>query len=235
MVITQIGSLPYQDIESAVEYSLRHDIPFLPELLDRKESMLNYIKNPGVLVCLDLFKTRVRGNKTAKVQCVGPATLVVNGNYSASDAVARARAHIEAILSGLEVKDIILFLDEPAVNDADFDYLSLWDRIFDGFDVTKGVHCCGRLDWGKVFKYGKVDVVSFNASKTRIFNYVGYRSGKRIAWGVNAASSVSGYQRGDLITPTCGLGMRSVEECERTLERLIAIKDSILGRPEKVI
>ena len=28
-MITQIGSLPYDDVERAVEYSLQHDIPFL--------------------------------------------------------------------------------------------------------------------------------------------------------------------------------------------------------------
>lgn len=35
-IITQIGSLPYEDIGEAVEYSLRHDIPFLPELIKKR-------------------------------------------------------------------------------------------------------------------------------------------------------------------------------------------------------
>lgn len=228
MTITQIGSLPHVDLDSAIQYSLRHDIPFLPELVARRETMLNYIRDPGKLACSDLFKSSVKGRKVAKVQCVGPATLVVNGGYSADDAVARARVHIEAIVSGLGTEEIILFLDEPGLNNVDFNYLALWDRVFDGFDVIRGVHCCDRLDWSTVFKYGNVSIVSFDASRFRIANYDGYRSGKRIAWGVNAASSVRGYQSGDLITPPCGLGMKSVEDCGRILENLVAIKERVL-------
>ena len=112
-IITQIGSLPHVDVDSAVQYSLGHDIPFLPELVARKETMLNYIRDPGKLACLDLFRNSVKGRKSAKVQCVGPATLIVNGGYSADDAVARVRAHIEAIVSVIDgyAEDIEFYQD----------------------------------------------------------------------------------------------------------------------------
>ncbi len=29
-IITQVGSLPYDNTDESVEYSLKHDIPFLP-------------------------------------------------------------------------------------------------------------------------------------------------------------------------------------------------------------
>ena len=39
-IVTQVGSLPYDDVDKAVEYSLRHDIPFLPELPKLGDAML---------------------------------------------------------------------------------------------------------------------------------------------------------------------------------------------------
>ena len=55
-IVTQIGSLPYDSVEKAVEYSLRHDIPFLPELPLLGDSMIKYINTPGKLSCLSEFK-----------------------------------------------------------------------------------------------------------------------------------------------------------------------------------
>ena len=57
-IVTQIGSLPYDDVEQAVEYSLRHDIPFLPELPKLGDAMLEYAKEPGKLSCLRRFQER---------------------------------------------------------------------------------------------------------------------------------------------------------------------------------
>ena len=78
-IVTQIGSLPYDNVEQAVEFSLKHDIPFLPELPKLGDAMLDYIKNPGRMSCLDTFKRKTDGFDTVKVQCVGPATLVLSG------------------------------------------------------------------------------------------------------------------------------------------------------------
>ena len=39
-MITQIGSLPYDNVNEAIDYSLKHNIPFLPELPSKGETML---------------------------------------------------------------------------------------------------------------------------------------------------------------------------------------------------
>jgi len=119
-VITQIGSLPYDDVDKAVNYSLQHDIPFLPELLNLGEAAMEYINNPGKMSCLDEFSRRTRGVDIVKAQCIGPATLVLTGKYDADEAVKRVYEHIEAIIGKLKAKNIILFLDEPALNQAGF-------------------------------------------------------------------------------------------------------------------
>jgi len=45
LIITQIGSLPFTDVDAAVNYSLQHDIPFLPELTAMGDWMTEYINN----------------------------------------------------------------------------------------------------------------------------------------------------------------------------------------------
>ena len=225
-VTTQIGSLPYDDIEKAVEYSLRHDIPFLPELPRLGDAMMDYIENPGNMSCLELFKKKVCGYETVKIQCVGPATLILGG-YDQDDAFSRAYEHIDALTDGLEAENIILFLDEPALGQAGFDYRQLWSPLFESFDVVSGVHVCGNMNWDELFA-SEIDIISFDASKFDITKYPGYRSGKRIAWGVESAEDVKDFQDGDLLTPPCGMGPKffNTDDCETVLGNLSEVSNT---------
>jgi hypothetical protein len=202
--VTQIGSLPLTDVEEAVEYSLRHEIPFLPELPLLGDAMLSYIKNPGQLSTLRAFK-RHRFS-TVKVQAIGPATLILSG-YEEDEALLRIYRHIEAILDGLVAQEVILFLDEPALGQAGFDYRRLWDLLLADLPVIRGVHVCGNMQWDLLFS-AEIDVVSFDASRYDITLYYP-RHGKRIAWGITSPEQVRDFQPGDLITPPCGLSPRA--------------------------
>ena len=82
-VVTQIGSLPYEDIGEAVAYSLQHDIPFLPELPKRGDAMLNYAKNPGHLSCLEEFKKHEF--ETVKINTEGDSMEREIGNLEYED------------------------------------------------------------------------------------------------------------------------------------------------------
>lgn len=232
-IVTQIGSLPYDDIDRAVEYSLRHDIPFLPELPKLGDAMLDYIERPGNLSCLERFKEKVDGCETVKIQCVGPATLILSG-YDQDEAVNRAYQHIDAIINGLHVGSVILFLDEPALGQAGFDYQQLWSPLFESFDVTPGVHVCGNMNWDELFQ-SEVDIISFDASKYDITKYPGYRNGKRIAWGIETKQDVKDFQEGDLLTLPCGMGPKfySADDCEVSLSSLLGISNDFRseGRP----
>ncbi|MGB2983964.1 MAG: hypothetical protein WBC63_08925, partial [Candidatus Bipolaricaulia bacterium] len=146
---TQIGSLPFTDVDRAVAYSLEHDIPFLPELTALGDAMLVYVKDPGKLSCLPVFK-RHRFD-SVKVQCVGPATLLQDG-YAEDDAISRIYQHIEAILDGLRAEEIVLFLDEPALGYVGFDYRRLWSPLFESFPVVRGVHVCGNMQWDQLLE-----------------------------------------------------------------------------------
>ncbi|OHB64822.1 MAG: hypothetical protein A2168_04235 [Planctomycetes bacterium RBG_13_50_24] len=223
LIVTQIGSLPYDDVEKAVAYSLRHDIPFLPEPPKRGDAMMDYIKNPGNLSCLETFKRKVEGCETVKVQCIGPATLILAG-YSEDEAISRTCQHIEAILDGLSAGSVILFLDEPALGQAGLDYKRLWAPLFESFNVTPGVHVCGNMNWDELFN-SQVEIISFDASQYDITRYPAYRNGKRIAWGIQTRQNVRDFQEGDPLTLPCGMGPKfySTDDCEVSLGNLLAI------------
>ena len=226
-IVTQVGSLPYDDVDEAVEYSLRHDIPFLPELPMLGDAMMDYIKRPGSMSCLETFKKKVAGFETVKIQCVGPATLVLSG-YDQDEAVARACQHIDAIINGLDAGNVILFLDEPALGQVGFDYQQLWAPLFQSFDVTPGVHVCGNMNWDDLFS-SEVEIISFDASKYDITRYPGYRNGKRIAWGAETREDVKDFQEGDLLTLPCGMGPKfySTHDCEVRLSDLLKISNDL--------
>lgn len=216
-LVTQIGSLPLADVEEAVAYSLRHEIPFLPELPLLGDAMLSYIKNPGCLSTLRAFKRQRYA--TVKVQAIGPATLILSG-YREDEALLRIYRHIEAILDGLVAEEVILFLDEPALGQAGFDFQWLWDHLFAGLPVIRGVHVCGNMQWDILFA-SEVDIVSFDASRYDIAGYYP-RHGKRIAWGISDPTQVRDLQPGDLVTPPCGLSPQaySSQDLERVLDLL---------------
>jgi len=227
-IVTQIGSLPYDEVNQAVEYSLRHDIPFLPELPKLGDAMLEYIKQPGRLSCLRTFQERTAGFETVKIQCVGPATLILSG-YSEDEAVTRACEHIAAVMDGLRVGNVILFLDEPALGQVGFDYRRLWSPLFESFAVTPGVHVCGNMNWDDLFR-SEVEIISHDASKYDITRYPAYRSGKRIAWGVQSRQDVRDFRDGDLLTLPCGMGPKFHEpgDCDIALKRLLETSGSLL-------
>lgn len=215
--VTQIGSLPLADPEEAVAYSLRHQIPFLPELPLRGDSMLSYIKNPGQLSTLRPFHRHRFA--TVKVQAIGPATLILSG-YGEDEALLRIYRHIEAILDGLVAEEVILFLDEPALGQAGFDFRRLWDTLFADLPVIRGAHVCGNMQWDLLFS-SEIDIVSFDASRYDITGYYP-RHGKRLAWGITDPIQVRDFQAGDLVTPPCGLSPHaySPQDLERILDLL---------------
>jgi len=223
---TQIGSLPFTDVDRAIEYSLAHDIPFLPELTALGDAMMTYIQDPGALSCLDAFHHH--RFDVVKVQCVGPATLRQSG-YEEDDAIGRVYAHVEAILDGLNAEETILFLDEPALGYVGFDYQRLWAPLFESFPVVRGVHVCGNMQWDELLE-AEIDIVSFDASKYDITKYYDLsRREKSIAWGIEAADQIADYREGDLITLPCGMPHMTYtsDQADRRLEILRSATDSI--------
>lgn len=244
-IVTQIGSLPFDSVETAVEYSLGHGIPFLPELPKLGESMREYIQKPGTLSCLSEFKKH--SYDTVKVQCVGPVTLGLmefedeNGRewqYNDEEAKLQIATHLTTALDGLNAGEIIVFLDEPALGNSGKNYEAMWHEIFfcvqaaTGAQFLKGVHLCELADFDRLFT-ANIDIISFDASQYDLTIYPKYgefrnRDGK-VAWGISKPEDMRDFHKGDLITMPCGLGGMNkatgkpytAEECEQSLEMMM--------------
>ena len=227
-LITQIGSLPFTDVDRAIDYSLKHEIPFLPELTALGDAMMRYIEEPGTLSCLEAF--RRHRFETVKVQCIGPATLLQNG-HAEDDAVSRVYCHIEAILDGLLADEVLLFLDEPALGYVGFDYRRLWEPLFESFPVVRGVHVCGNMQWDHLFD-AEIDLISFDASTYDITRYYEDRGEAHLAWGIEDVEDIADFCPGDLITLPCGMPHKaySEEDAERRFGILQDAAADVRGR-----
>lgn len=226
-ITTQIGSLPYDNVSKAIEYSLAHDIPFLPELPLLGDSMLEYIKNPGQLSCLEDFRSETQGADIIKIQSIGPATLI-NSGYSEDIAVEKVYTHISKILDRMNAKEVILFLDEPALGHTGIDYISLWQVIFSQFNVKKGIHVCGNMDWDKLFE-SEIEIISHDSTKYDITIYPKYRNNKIIAWGIKDYKDIRDFQEEDLLTLPCGIGpkINNEDDAKKSLELLTLSADKL--------
>jgi hypothetical protein len=259
-IITQIGSLPYDNIAEAVKYSLKHDIPFLPELPKRGDLMIDYIRHPGEMSCLNEFAAATKGYSTVKIQCIGPASIVyaTEKEFDEMKAVQVAYEHISKIVNALDVRNIILFLDEPTLETTGYDYISdgmtkeeyeamgfisvqykqTWEMLVENLkkniDYSKiklGIHTCGNAYWKNLGKIDFLDIISFDASKySQVFDAQDfYVNKKNVAWGITNYNDISTYVEGDLITPPCGLAYAEIQECDWTL-RMLEIKAAMLKK-----
>ena len=88
--ITAVGSLSHQNIESAIEFSMKFDIPFLPELPHLDGTMDELSKNS----CLELFLKKSNELKLRKIQYPSPEINIINIT---------------------DYKDCITFIDAPVI------------------------------------------------------------------------------------------------------------------------
>jgi hypothetical protein len=242
--VTQVGSLPYQDVDAAIEYSLRHPIPFLPELPRRGDDIFNYIENPVKLSCLEGFKK----NKfdTVKLQLVCPITLTKMHDYSKNVALGGVYEHAGSILDGMHAKEIIVFLDEPYAAQATGcekllrDTLDVLEVVREELKLPKiiyGIHCCdfAPMLWSYLFSNDiGIDIINFNASEYDITPYYKSRN-KNIAWGIKREGNVKDWQTGDLLTLPCGMGGKNIEEgrpyteddCDKKLDLLLQVSRNL--------
>ncbi|MCQ9208372.1 MAG: hypothetical protein NG712_03245, partial [Omnitrophica bacterium] len=177
------------------------------------------------LSCLEEFKKHKF--EQVKIQCIGPATLMLSG-YKEDEVLAKIIEHITAVIDGLRAKETILFLDEPALGHSGVNFRELWQALFSSFKVIPGVHVCGNMDWDLLFD-SSLEIISFDASKYDLTKYSKYRNGKRIAWGVEKKEDVKDFQEGDLLTLPCGMGtpMYSKEDCQKNLRKLVEIAKEV--------
>ena len=220
---TGIGSVPFVEVEAALRYSFAHDIPFLPQLVGER-----MVVAPGADAALPAFIAALASRKPrgAKVQIVGPVTLAKHGSVRV-DLTSKALQLVGAVAStGVHP---MIFVDEPALGGGPFVELSAMLTALKASGATTGVHCCGDANWGAVLSMPALDVVSFDAVRsfeTIDVHTAAFRArGGVLGFGIDGPSFTLPARPGPvLVTATCGLSGRSVEQAEAQLSLLRALR-----------
>lgn len=186
LLTTMIGSLPFDSIDEAVEYSLAHDIPAVPELPKLDGDMFSCLKRGRMPAAYEWFclEAARKGVKKVKIQGAGPVTLMVHGGISENEAVNKIQDYIKSLLSCLTFADTIyVCFDEPAIGIFDpLDrlysnvnrlYPNVIRRTMGAVFSSKGlipmIHSCNDVsDRIGYFDDMSFKVVSFDATKYNV-------------------------------------------------------------------
>ncbi len=222
-VKTGIGSLPHSEVGAALRYAFAHEVPFLPELLARGEGIFSTER-----ACWAGFLEGIKGRDFAKVQCVGPVT-------AGADVTARAVAMVRAVRDAGPTP--IFFFDEPALR-GPLDGLASAIAAVQAEGAVVGVHCCGQADWAALFCTG-LEVLSFDVrlSLDAVVEagFTGTMALGVIPTGPGARSSVSKLMRtlprleSVMLTPACGLGLKTEREAQRIFDALCEAQVALNG------
>jgi len=217
--LTNVGILPYRDVNRAVCYSLKHEIPFFPELPRNGDTLKDYIagKKPS---CLKRFKQNKYS--TVKIQAFGPVTLMQMG-YSKEKAKYEIKKHLINILEGLDAKEVILFLNELSLKKVNSSCEKMWHSIFKEFNTINGVYVLNLKCIDDLLKT-EIDIVGFD-SKEGITCYK-ERNGKRIAWGAESEKEIFDWRKGDLLMLPFSSKFKT-KCCIKKLEELLKVSKTL--------
>jgi len=228
--ITGIGSLPFEDIKEAIDYSLQHDIPFIPQLPSIEGSMIQQIKEEKYTA----LEHWGREHECYKIQLVGPQT---------------SKVKFEQIISYAQKLKVqlhqtpILFIDEPVLNTIDKEYIDFYDKLSKEFKI--GLHCCANTDWNEVLKL-PLSYISFDASHFESqFPYTDFLNKNiKIVLGL-IPTDTTNYsideiykKHKDLIlahpekiwlSPACGLGLHTQKHAYKVLTDLKELRNRFLS------
>jgi methionine synthase II (cobalamin-independent) len=219
---TGVGSLPFADVEEAVEHvAASYDIPFCPQLPLLEGDMVAEWLGADPCCCgwsperdrerpqaWDAFLRSVSAHPPShgmvKLQITGPWTLATAlGDASLAREIAAwlaasAAAQVRAL--GEHGLRALLMIDEPALEAAapnPADAAATWDPLR-AVAPAWGLHVCCRVPWD-VVEHAKPDVLSFDLAATgAIDHHAGrtleraFRRGGHVAWGVARVQSGDG-------------------------------------------
>jgi Methionine synthase II (cobalamin-independent) len=175
---TGIGSLPYLEVEPALDAAFAVDLPYLPTLpqLGPEEGIL--AQGPGR--AWEGFLRRVERAKPSwvKLQGVGPVTLSAarqelepeSFDRQIRESIAQAQARVKALR--MLGRKVLFFIDEPSLfqmhpEEPGFHALRLrlqaMAEALHAAGARVGVHCCGPVDFTPLWRL-PLDVLSFDAA-----------------------------------------------------------------------
>jgi hypothetical protein len=196
---------------------------------------------PGLYTLLDRLSGAGAAVSSVKAQLIGPFTLGMGLKDEKGKPIIYDDAYFDIIKKALRMKaewlvetikgccpdkNVILFLDEPAmvsfgsafVSVSQGDVTSLFNEMADGLGAAVGVHCCGNTDW-PVLLDSRVDLINYDA-----FNFMD----TPFYFRENLSSFLS---RGGMVVPglvpstsetLAGVDLGGIRDCWSKYQRLFA-------------
>ena len=209
-----IGSLPHRSVLNAVNYSLKHDLPFLPQMTSLGERMipqvLANIEMTEKYQALTLFTEKLLEKKvsTFKIQLAGPETCNVENKIIMRE--------INSFLNYFDQFNLrpIIFIDEPIITLKTEQLKNIFSELTN-LQIISGLHSCAKFNWDKVENMN-FDFLSFDAQITIPMK----QTKKNLITGIPPFSKEKFQVNGTWISSSCGLARYSEDDCEKILLEL---------------
>lgn len=208
-----IGSLPHHSSHDAVNFSLRHSMPFLPQMTSLGEHMVSQALSTKDLLekysALENFTEKILEKKIIdfKIQIAGPQTCNVNDTIILKE--------INKFLKYFEKYNLqpIVFIDEPVFSQNSEQLKNIFDELRN-LNIVSGFHSCAKFNW--------------NLTEPLNFDYLSFDLGVMSARPESRKNLVTGIPpfskklevSGEWISSSCGLAMFTEGECEMILKNL---------------
>jgi hypothetical protein len=215
-----IGSLPHLNISDAVTYSLKHSLPFLPQMTSLGERMVEQVLSAQELskkyIALSLFTEKIieQKNSNFKIQIAGPETCNVDSKIILNE--------INNFLEYFEDYNLrpIVFIDEPVITFKSDNLKKIFNELAN-MKIMSGLHSCAKFDVGKVEDLN-CDFLSYDAGLV----LPNVNSKKNLIAGIPPFSKEKFIVSGEWISSNCGLAMYTEDECKKILINLENYKEN---------
>lgn len=192
---TGIGSLPLRDINQALDYSFKHDIPFFPQLFSLHGSMTEQVLNCNFKF-LDEFISRAKNQniKLIKIQLAGPSTTKLDKTYYDN-----CLSYLKNKLDGVSV---LLCIDEPILESTTLEK-HLEYSLYSNFNYV-AIHSCAKLSKELIDPFLEhIDYFFYDLLLNPELLHV-----KKLCPGIvdyKGEVSTLNFSHSEIITTTCGL------------------------------
>lgn len=220
MKTTGIGSLPFTHPKIAEEYSLRHFLPFIPELPMNGERFL--IESSKEIIDRIKMYENITNKDQFKIQLIGPTTFekfVPQTTIAYQEILLESLGHLSMIQHSKNQK-IFIQLDEPEPPSSDEQKMELTKYL--GIISTLGfypiVHSCQKISTD-YFPHLPTPYLALDLALNPQFT-----NDQRLLIAGIDPRKMSTKSQCEYVSFTCGMGLMSVSDCEDIFKKLDDIK-----------
>lgn len=209
-----IGSLPHHSVHNAINFSLRHTLPFLPQMTSLGERMVSQVLSSKDLqekyTALESFTEKILEQNIVdfKIQIAGPKTCEVEEKIILKE--------INQFLNYFENYKMrpIVFIDEPVFNQNPEQLKNIFNEL-KNLNIVSGLHSCAKFEW-KLTEGLSLDYLSFDIG----LMLPKIESQKILVTGIPPFSKNLFHVSGEWVSSNCGLATFTESECEMILKNL---------------